>query len=614
MVLWLALGATKAESKPGDAETDVAVEQLVKRERDTICLPEDHTFLRMRVPMQDFLEKGESVLNMLSEALGHFGTAKDTLDLQGRRICVEAHMQDGICKLTGVTALTAEEDVAAYQAIGVRTIELLMRATEMKFQFQEQDVHSQKEEVLTLKWDNLNKIAPWRTTAKDSGSLGQPLYDGTTKSFNIPIYPTFRPTIWTTLIANLPKSNDKTKITFTADQLKKYWITLASLLDKTDELLDNYEILINQISVNRFPIKAINLYTDLAWLNTSLTNMPSGFHAQSMIPDILQMPFTVAKPIKGWCGEKSSSQLETEKSMCFLDIITVVPIIAPNKKYKVYSLSTIPQVDHTYVLKKLKWSSIQVPARLFIKGQYHSFFSNQTELDCHGIIPEARCNLCYVYDGFEPEGNKCLEEISEDVSPLANCPVEKIANPSNSLMQLTSDMFSYVDNSPGSLETSCPDGTRTTPLGYSGTITLHSDCRYKMIDGPINSRIGLPPSINIEIIPKLKNPLKDLPGSTLLEDLNTLQLHFRDYGYVYVIAMAGILLVMAAIIGFFCRLRCRYHTAKNRILRRKQPKVIRSAQRETETQLEEMLPTARPAPPKWPSINFLPNAISIRPT
>lgn len=603
----------------GDQSAETTIEpvseQLVKRERDVICLPEDHTFLRMRVPFLEFLEKGQDVLSMISDGFGNFGTASDTMDLKARRLCDVAHMQEGICKLTGVIPLTAEEDVAAYQSLGIRAIELLARATELKFQFIEQDVHSQRDEVLSLKWEKLDQLVPWNLQAKDSGNIGVPTYDGNSRAFRMPIYPTFRPAIWDNIITNLPKSADQKKLKFTAEQLPKFWVTLGSILDKAEQLLENYEILTQQISANRFPIKTLSLYTDLNLINTSLTNMPPNFNAQTMMPDILQMPFSVAKPTKGWCGSLTMSKLETDKRICFLDIITIIPIIAPNKKYTVYSLSTIPEVDQTYVLKKLKWRSIQVPAKLFVKGQHHSFFSNQSTLDCHGVVPEANCSLCYAYDAFEPEGNQCLEDISASVSPLTSCPVEKIDNPSNSLTQLTSETFAYIDNTPGSLEAICPDGTRTTPLGYSGIITLLNNCRYKLIDGPINSRIGIPPSINIEIIPKLKNPLKDLPGNTLINDLNTVQIHFQNYGYIYVIAMAGVVVVMAIIIGFFCRLRCRYRTAKNRIIRKtKQSKVVRRTGRELETQLDDMLPTARPAPPKWPSINFLPNAISIRPT
>jgi hypothetical protein len=537
------------------------------------------------------------------------------MDLQARRTCLANKMTNGLCQLAGVIQLTTEEDIATYQALGIRVVELLSKATEMEFQFREQDIHSQRDEVLTLKWNRLDQLVPWNLAAKDSGNIGMPTYDGNAKSFRMPLYPTFRPSIWDNLVSTLPKSADKTKIAFTLDQLKKYWVTLASILDKANELIKNYEVLVQQISDNRFPMKTLNLYTDLALINSSLTNMPPNFNAQSMIPDILQMPFTIAKPIKGFCGDKSMATVEADKRICFLDVITVVPIIAPNKKYKVYSLSTIPQVDQTYILKKLKWKSLQVPAKLFIENEHQSFFSNSSHLDCHGIIPEAECNLCYAYDAFEPEGNKCLEDISAGITPLTNCPEEKIDNPSNMLTQLTADTYAYVDNTPGSLESVCPDGTRTTPLGYSGILTLVNNCRYKLIDGPINSRIGLPPSINIEIIPRQKNPLKDLPGKTLLDDLNAVQIHFRNYGYIYVIVMASTLVIMAAIIGFFCRLRCRYRAAKNRVIRKtKQTRLTKRMGKELETQLDEMIPTVRPAPPKWPSINFLPNAISIRPT
>jgi hypothetical protein len=626
LVLWVIIGTTKGEAPTHTSETIVhgsaatpktpPLEHLIKRERDTICLPEDHTFFRLRIPFHEYLEKGKEVLSLISDALGKFGTETDPIDLQARRTCDAAQMTSGMCRLAGVTALTTEEDIAAFDTLGIRTIELLAKATELEFQFREQDIHSQKDEVLTLKWNSLNTLVRWNLNAKDSGNVGVPTYDGNSKSFRMPLYPTFRPSIWENLITNLPKSNDKKQIVFTADNLKKFWATLASILDKANELIKNYEVLVQQISVNRFPIKTLNLYTDLALINVSLTNMPPNFNAQSMIPDILQMPFTIAKLVKGWCGARSLSKVESEKMICFLDVITVVPIIATNKKYKVYSLSTLPQVDQTYVLQKLKWKSVQIPAKLLVQSQHQSFFSNQSNLDCHGIIPEAQCNLCYAYDAFESEGNRCLEDISEGLTTLTNCPEEKIDNPTNTLTQLTDDTYAYVDNTPGSLEEICPDGTRTIALGYSGVMTLLNNCRYKLIDGPINSRIGLPPSINMEIIPRQRNPLKDLPGNTLLNDLNSVQIHFRNYGYIYVIVMAGTLLIMAAIIGFFCRLRCRYRAAKNRITRKsKQARVARRMGSEIETQLDEMIPpTVKPLPPKWPSINFLPNAISIRPT
>jgi hypothetical protein len=66
------------------------------------------------------------------------------------------------------------------------------------------------------------------------------------------------------------------------------------------------------------------------------------------------------------------------------------------------------------------------------------------------------------------------------LTTLTNCPEEKIDNPTNTLTQLTDDTYAYVDNTPGSLEEICPDGTRTIPLGYSGVMTLLNNCRYKL--------------------------------------------------------------------------------------------------------------------------------------
>lgn len=289
MMMWAILGTTKGDDPVHTRETIThtsaappktpPMEQLVKRERDTICLPEDHTFLRMRIPFHEYLEKGKEVLSSISDALGYFGTASDPMDLQARRTCEAAQMTSNICRLTGVTALTEEEDIATYQTLAIRTVELLAKATEMEFQFREQDIHSQKDEVLTLTWSRLNELVPWNLNAKDSGNIGVPTYDGNSRSFRMPLYPTFRPAIWENLISNLPKSSDKKRIVFTVEQLKKFWVTLASILDKANELLKNYEVLIQQISVNRFPIKTLNLYSDLALINTSLTNMPPNFNA-----------------------------------------------------------------------------------------------------------------------------------------------------------------------------------------------------------------------------------------------------------------------------------------------------------------------------------------------
>jgi amino acid transporter len=53
------------------------------------------------------------------------------------------------------------------------------------------------------------------------------------------------------------------------------------------------------------------------------------------------------------------------------------------------------------------------------------------------------------------------------------------------------------------------------------------------------------------------------------------QIHFRNYGYIYLIAMAVVMVVMAIIIAFFCRVRCRYQTAKRRILKKVKPMKVK---------------------------------------
>lgn len=608
----LAIFAICASSTATLNETSsVNDEKVIKKERGTICLPEDHVFLRMRIPFLEFMSQGHETLIQISDALGKFGSAQDQADVVNHRNCDNSQLENGLCKLTGVTALTDTAEIAAYNSIALRAIELSNRIGELKIHFRSGDIHSQKEEVLSLSWKKLEELVPWQGQVKDSGHLAQPSYNGNSKSFTLSLYPSFKPAIWTTLTTHLPKTNNV--ITFTRETLKNYFPTLTTILDRTDNLLDQYEQVMDQIKNNRFPIKMMNLYFDLAHIKVALTNMPPGFEADKMIPEILQMPFSVSKSVQGWCDDKANSKLPDDLQMCYLDVITIVPIIAPNKRYKVFSLSAIPQVDQTYVLKKLKWESIQIPAKLMIKGLYHSFFSNETDLDCYGTVSDANCNLCYANHVYEPEGNKCLEQISEGL-PITSCPVEKIDNPTNSLTQLSEDLFSYIDNSPGNLEATCSDGTRTIPLGYSGTIQLTSSCKYKMIDGPVNSRVSLPPSISMEIIPKLKNPLKELPGNTLINDLSAIQLHFRTNAYIYLIAMGCALLVMATVLTFFCYLRCKLCRSKSRVSRKRQTRAMRAAQHEMETPLEEMLPPLRPAQAKWPSIKFLPSAISIRPT
>ena len=168
----------------------------------------------------------------------------------------------------------------------------------------------------------------------------------------------------------------------------------------------------------------------------------------------------------------------------------------------------------------------------------------------------------------------------------------------------------YVDNSPGSLEVSCTDGTHTIPLGYSGTIQLNSGCKYKMIDGPINSRISLPPSISMEIIPRLKNSNTKLPGKTLIDDLSSIQVHFRKFGYIYWIVTGSVVLVLAMFASCLCYIRCQHRKGNNnRSVRRKRTRRAQAM----DIGLEEMLPPPQPTPVvRWPSIKFLPNAISIR--
>jgi hypothetical protein len=263
------------------------------------------------------------------------------------------------------------------------------------------------------------------------------------------------------------------------------------------------------------------------------------------------LPLTHSKASPN-CTVSAPSGVHAVASSCYVDILTAVPVLE-NFQYQEKTISITPIAERTY-LDGIKWKQAVLPySRVMTKTGSNSFFQVPRNLDnhCLGNGLETECLVCFQPTTIHEIHDACLIAINDDKDPGEKCTMVSIEGVTDSIVEIEPNKWNFVDTDPGNLLERCDENEGVLmPLPYSGQLTLNPQCKYQLINGPeVNNHPFLlaVDFIQSKVTDKLDNK------RTFKEDINTLQQHFRSYGYIYILVTCSVVaLVMLAYFTVCC--------------------------------------------------------------
>jgi hypothetical protein len=252
-----------------------------------------------------------------------------------------------------------------------------------------------------------------------------------------------------------------------------------------------------------------------------------------------------------------------------LEIISKIPATNKLSQLTAYQLYVFP-ISRTGYIQGLKWKALNISSTMMLVNTERSRIYQYNPLDTKcSITTENFCHICTIPSTMISLKDQCINNLFFRKSD-GNCSYQEQDPPAAAFYQLSEQQVAIIDSTPGSLVQKCGNNNAVFPMHPSSILLLNNTCDYELLDQGNN--IPFLPAL----LPKnLKlygtNLIRNIPN--IVEDLNTVQQHFKRYGYIYVIAVGSVLLLLISIL--LCAICCRCQRSRTR--RRRQ------ASRETST-------------------------------
>ena len=116
---------------------------------------------------------------------------------------------------------------------------------------------------------------------------------------------------------------------------------------------------------------------------------------------------------------------------------------------------------------------------------------------------------------------------------------------------LDENSWAYTDDTPGTLTETCsnPPRTQVFALPPSGIIHFNQYCTYNVINGPFHEIKPYIRQLTYNTV--IEKESKEKPRN-LVKDLTSLQQHFKDNGYIYLMTTSILLFLLTSTGCFFC--------------------------------------------------------------
>jgi hypothetical protein len=235
--------------------------------------------------------------------------------------------------------------------------------------------------------------------------------------------------------------------------------------------------------------------------------------------------------------------------MCEIEIYVFFPVILKNNKFSLSRLLSIPVAKDTY-LGALKWKQVELKDDYSLSDGNMIYALNEKELPkCQKQIEHLPCEICEFDSIPDKLVDDCVASVFADKNETQLekvCEWNTITEPEEMAVKIDHDEWAYVDVNPGSITETCTvndkQQIKNLELSHSGVIRFKPDCQYNIINGPFKGINPFIPRVRIETltgVSRSNNKVKQLS-----DDVSIVQIHFRDYGIIYVTSLGGLVIIV----------------------------------------------------------------------
>lgn len=533
-----------------------------------ICIPRQYFYLRGRLNFGELFIQLATRLKAIEGEMGKYGSSREPNKYKENRVCVAtARDANGHCALTSVIALTGELAKTRHQILHEITqighyMLLNMGAWSLfPSNFKSPDPG--------LSSEDLENSAPWSPDVPDSRTVTPPEVQ--------PIPRVYFPQLSQTLIgiANiLPEMFDEennfnlSKQSDDSDETLKTSMNLVvlALQDVSEALASLYEST-RDMDMGEFPEQMYPINTWMHhWFSIPTVNITESQEEtyNFLANTVRHLPITAVKKHKN-CNPVHS--IENLKHECVLDIIALIPDPQTLINYQEKSLTAHPVQRKE---NSRKWIRVKIPkeTHLFYDRSSKQYLTSQKKLQCFKEVPALYCSLCMSNNALEKVmNNTCLEGIISKNISSPPCEIKETTadsfqvepkeviiteNPNEANHQmastterLTKEIVISNDN-PSVIVEKCPNKETSYELPPTARIGLSDKCNVSFVNPPSVTELVPEREYSSMVIPDVQTLAtrksfhdeseEEVENETTFQrDIRLLKLHFKNYGYVYIL-------------------------------------------------------------------------------
>jgi hypothetical protein len=306
---------------------------------------------------------------------------------------------------------------------------------------------------------------------------------------------------------------------------------------------------IQQLDKGLFPSEFVSFTS----LQLELKNLFQNQVTEAELPLLQQLLERQALTLTTQVGDCTAAT----NPVCKVDIITIIPTLDAGKK--LMHASTFPIAMEGY-LKGLTWKRIQLSPQLFIPIQEEKniFHVNSLFSRCQSAVPFRDCNFCNDPFVFQSSTSPCLKGLYFDNS-TSHC-TWQAESPANTLQTVSAHKIISIDNTPGELLANCNGSSSLHELSPASLLTLNPSCMYELHDRGNDLIKSALLARNLIIKGK-----EVIHNQNLYNDIDAVQRHFQNFGYIYVLSFGSLLLLLFVCFCGVCMCKFKKYRMRRRV-------------------------------------------------
>jgi hypothetical protein len=251
-------------------------------------------------------------------------------------------------------------------------------------------------------------------------------------------------------------------------------------------------------------------------------------------------------------GTKLAENVLPSMTRVQLDIFTFIPLVKRINTYRRIHLSVFPFGFNNEYWNSVQWKKAVIHTEEVITDgtTYYVLGNAQDFLSCWTSF--SFCSICSFKRTPAELSEGCERSVVTEhlANSTVDCQTEDVSSPDDGYIKLNETTVMYFDNTPGNLIEACPEKPlATVPLTHSGVIAFDKQCSYTMVNGPFTSLALKLSQIALTLI---RNKDDTITTKSIVSDLNRIQEHFQEYGWIYIISGCVIVVLSFCTVCCFC--------------------------------------------------------------